>query len=55
MLGVRPPIMPRWYALMFQTPMSSPKITRMFGKFFCWADAYPAAKTKTANNNVTIR
>src|SRR5579863_900178 len=38
MLGVRPPIMPRWYALIFQIPTSSVMMTRMFG-FRCCAEA----------------
>src|SRR6266700_7903378 len=29
--GVRPAIMPRWYAPMFHMPMSSPMMTRMLG------------------------
>src|SRR5262245_56664114 len=29
--GVFPDIMPRWYAPMFQTPMSSPMMTTMIG------------------------
>src|SRR3989442_1202502 len=31
MLGVLPPIMPRWYALRFHMPTSSPMMTTMLG------------------------
>src|ERR1700741_1553095 len=42
MFGVRPPIMPRWYALTFYSPISSVMMTRMLGFFAC-ALAGPAA------------
>src|SRR5713101_586837 len=47
--GVRPAIMPRWYAPMFHMPMSSPMMKRMLG-FLSWACA---AVTMNATHRAT--
>src|SRR5580658_5178404 len=50
MFGVRPPIMPRWYALMFQTPTSSVIIITMLGLFSCAETVGATASPMTATN-----
>src|SRR6516165_5918011 len=54
MLGVRP-IMPWVYAPTFHMPMSSPKMTRMFGFFAVAAGVCPNADVPNAARRMTAR
>ena len=55
MFGVWYPIMPRLLWLMFQVPMSSPQITRMFGLSAANAPDTASTAATTHVNFVAIR